>query len=39
VTIERTPRKVEEIDIDGNSLASLSGETPQIAYGRRPDQP
>jgi hypothetical protein len=32
------PRKVEEIVLDGNSLASLStSETPQIAYDRRPD--
>jgi len=38
VTVERTPRKVEEIVLDGNSLASLStSEAPQIAYDRRPD--
>jgi hypothetical protein len=37
VTVERTPRKVEEIVLDGNSLASLStSEAPQIAYDRRP---
>jgi hypothetical protein len=38
VTIGRTPRKVEEIVLDGNSLASLSTtKAPQIVYDRRPD--
>jgi hypothetical protein len=38
VTVERTPRKVEEIVLKGNSLASLSTSgTLQIAYDRRPD--
>jgi len=37
-TVERTPRKVEEIVLDSNSLASLStSEAPQIACDRRPD--
>jgi len=37
VTIGRTPRKVEEIVLDGNSLASLSTtKAPQIVYDRRP---
>jgi hypothetical protein len=38
VTIGRTPRKVEEIVLDGNSLASLSTtKGPQIVYDRRPN--
>jgi hypothetical protein len=38
VRVERTPPKVEEIVLDGNSLASLStSETLWIAYDRRPD--
>jgi hypothetical protein len=36
-TVERAPRKVEEIVLDGNSFASPStSEAPQVAYDRRP---
>jgi hypothetical protein len=38
VTIGRTPRKVEEIVFDDNSLASLpTSEARQVIYDRRPD--